>query len=172
MFYTNPLSTLISTPVVQHAYVDAGEMGETDGSSRKSIIIKMGLVDTPSGGIFIATNKVQHSNSTPADEGEALLDAIGRLKVTRALSEDFARLRNDAYITNEIIVGSPEATQIYIRQQAVDAINSEETGDTDCIVRTQAIKCVQQRRVHISIPASEVFEDNEIVVELVMVPCN
>jgi hypothetical protein len=57
----------------------------------------MGLVDTPSGGIFIATNKVQHSNSTPADEAEALLDAIGRLEVTRALSEDFARLRNDAY---------------------------------------------------------------------------
>jgi hypothetical protein len=166
MFYTNPLSTSIRTPVVQHAYVDAGETGETDGSGRKSIIIKMGLVDTPSGGIFIATNKVQHSNSTPADEAEALVDAIGRLKVTRALSEDFAGVRNDAYITDEIIVGSPEATQIYIRQQVADAINSVETSDTDCVVRTQAIKCSQQRRVHISIPASEVFEDNEIVVKI------
>jgi hypothetical protein len=30
--------------------------------------------------VLTATNKVQHSDSTPADETEALVDAIGRLK--------------------------------------------------------------------------------------------
>jgi hypothetical protein len=166
MFYTNPEALSISVPVAQHAYVDAGEVGETDGGGRKSIIIKLGLLGTPSGGILTATNKVQHSNSTPADEAEALVDAIGRLRITRALSEDFAGLRGDIYDTSEMIEGSPAATHIYIKPEVADSVNSNETDDTHCIVRTQSVAHLQQKKVHIATPPSEVYEDNEIVVKI------
>lgn len=76
--------------------------------------------------------------------------------MTRALSEDFAGLREDLYDTNEIVAGSPDATHIYIREQVADAI----------VVRTQTIKYLRENRVKIVVPPSEIYEDNEIVVKI------
>ena len=140
VYYRDLSNADIREPAIQHAYVDAGETGETDGSGRKSIIIKYGTPGTPSGGIIISTNKVKHSNSTPADEAEALADAIGRIITTRAISEEFAGLRKNAYDTEEILSGSPNPTAIYIGGEMADCVNSTETDDTDCIVRTQTVR--------------------------------
>ena len=163
VYYRDLSNADIREPANQHAYVDAGETGETDGSGRKSIIIKYGTPGTPSGGIIISTNKVKHSNSTPADEAEALADAIGRIITTRAISEEFAGLRKNAYDTEEILSGSPNPTAIYIGGEMADCVNSTETDDTDCIVRTQTVRRLQMRKVQFP---TVVFEDNEIVAKI------
>ena len=158
MFYRNEKRIDTNKPDSQHGYVDAGETGETDGSGRKSIVIKLGLPGTHSGGIVIKTNKIKNSDSTPMDEAEALADSIGFLHITRGISEEFAGLRNNAYITDNKIDGSPDPTTVYVKQLTADAINSKETGDTDCVVRTKAMKHIQRPSV--------VFEDNEIVARI------
>jgi hypothetical protein len=119
--------------------VDAGETGETDGSGRKAIVIKCGAPGTSSGKNIITSNKIKHSNSTPMDETDALVDCLGRISLSRTLSEEMAGLRNDKYITDETVPGSPEPTSIYVDKDMAGSMNSTDTGDTDCVVRTQAM---------------------------------
>ena len=143
--------------------MDAGETGETDGSGRKAIIIKSGAPGTSSGGIIITSNKIKHSNNTPMDETDALVDCLGRISLSRTLSEEMAGLRNNKYITDEIVTGSPEPTSIYVGEDMAGSMNSTDTGDTDCVVRTQTMRRLQNRIVNFP---SMVYEDNEMVTRI------
>jgi hypothetical protein len=165
VYYMNPHATDIQVAVPQHGCVDAGETGETDGSRRKAIIIKCGAPYTSSGGIIITSNKIKHSNNTPMDETNALVDCLGKISLSRTLSEEMAGLRNNKFITGspEIITGSPEPTSIYVGEDMAGSMNSTDTGDTDCVVRTQTMRRLQNRTENFP---SVVYEDNEMVTKI------
>jgi hypothetical protein len=157
-FYRDETVTDMNIPAIQHVYVDAGEAGAVDGSGRKCMIIKYGLPGTNSGSIFIESKKVKKSNSTPMDEMEALASAIGKIYAARTLSEEFAGLRIDPFVTDDIIHGSPNPTMIHTNQKVVETISSRDTGDTFSLIRTQAIKRLQGPSI--------VFGDNNMVVKI------
>ena len=157
-FYRDEIGTDMKTPAIQHVFVDAGEAGAVDGSGRKCMIIKYGLPGTNSGSIFIESKKVKKSNSTPMDEMEALASAVGKIYAARTLSEELAGLRLNPFVTDDLVLGSPNPTVILTNQRAVESINSKDTGDTNCLVRTQAIKRLQGPSI--------VFGDNDMVVKI------
>jgi hypothetical protein len=165
-FYYDPLAKDINVPAIQCAYVGAGETGETNGSGRKSLVIKYGSPSTHSGGIVIASNKVHHSDSTPIDEIEALATALGSINIVRNISEEFAGKRQDTFNYADIVEGSPPPTSLFVHPDTELAINSTETnGDTNCIIRNQTIRRIGRQQFDRSFP-SEVFEDNVMVVKI------
>jgi hypothetical protein len=94
------------------------------------------------------------------DETDTLVDCLRRISLSCTLSEEMAGLRNDKYITDETVPGSPEPTSIYVDKNMAGSMNSTDTGDTDCVVRTQTMSRLQNRRVNFP---SMVYEDNEMV---------
>jgi hypothetical protein len=74
------------------------------------------------------------------------------------LSEELAGLRLNTFVTADIVHGSPNPTVIHTNQRVVDSIDSKDTGDTNCLIRTQAMQRLQG--------PSMVFGDNNMVLKI------
>jgi hypothetical protein len=146
-----------------HGYADAGETGETDGGGRRASVIKPGAPGTISGAMQCTSKKVNISTSTPADETDALYHTLILVDVFRTMVEEFAGLRRDVYNAAQLVPGSPPPTSISSNAEAVRAINSTDTGDTRCVVRTETIRRVQLAR---AVSPTTVIGDNKLVMSI------